>query len=198
MEIREPRALPDGLSVQKRLYFHWLRSAERLTALMSRVDYERPLNDKTEYSPQRIRQLNAIILGHELLTIRMRRIERYLGYKRKQSMEDAHSWLGPAKLIRGNVLKGDSEDAIAILLQKLCEPVKKRGRPPGTGDSESVAATALELLDSNPGYWTWSKIADRLLKCKTHTAHESDSECVNRLKQAVARLRDFLEELEAD
>jgi hypothetical protein len=190
--------LPEGLSTQQILWFHWLRSLERLRAL-ARVSEDRPpLNQDTPYSPERERKAIAIVLGFELLTARMHRIQSYLEPGKKRPVSDVLSALSAAQLIRANIHKGDSDEAIALFLGKWREPDKKRGRPKGSNDSESVALLALQLHDNNPKLWTWPKVADQLLKCKSHKVHSWDSDCTAKLKQAVTRLRAFLKELESD
>jgi len=188
--------LQKGLTVQQQLWFHWLRSAERLKLLLGSVSDGPPLNEHTPYSPERLRRAEAIVLGSDMLIARMQRIERYLGYERPKS--GPASALEAAKIIRRNMQRGDSDEAIALFLEKWREPSKKRGRPKGSSDSESVAVIALQLRDSNPKSWTWPKIADQLLNCKSHITHGWESDCTAKLKQSVTRLRAFLKELYSD
>lgn len=198
MESEKAIALLQGLSTQQYLWFHWLRSRERLRALASLSENRPPLNEHTKYSPELLRQANARVLGFELLFARMRRIEGYLGSGRQPSVTSNPSTLEAAKTIRANIEKGDSDEAIALFLEKWQGPNKKRGRPKGSNDSDSMAVLALQLRDSSPNLWTWPKITDRLLNCKTHRVHSWDSDCTTKLKQAVARLRAFLRELQSD
>jgi len=198
VETEHSSALPEGLSTQDLLWSHFLLSWERLRALAS-ISEDRPaLNQHTEYSPELVSQAYARALGFELLFSRMRRIQGYLDSRRKRPMSDALSALEFAKSIRANIQRGDSDEAIAFFLERWKSPEKRRGRPKVSSDSESLAVLALQLHDSNPKLWTWPKVADQLLNCKSHTPHEWDSECTARLKQAVARLRAFLKELQSD
>jgi hypothetical protein len=190
--------LPKGLSTQQLLWFHWLRSRERLKALLGTSENRPPLNQDTPYSLERERQANAIVLGNEFLTVRMRLIQSYLSPGQNQPVSDTLSAISAAQLIRTNIQRGDSDEAIALFLEEWKKPKKKRGRPKGSNDSESVAVLALQLHDSNPKLWTWPKVADQLLKCKSHNVHNWDSDCTAKLKQAVTRLRAFLKELQSD
>ena len=198
MESEHSCALPKGLSTQQLLWFHWLRSRERLTALAKVSEDRPPLNQDTPYSPERERQAKAVVLGFELLTARMRRIQSYLNYAQRRPASEALSALSAAKVLRENIQRGDSDEAIALFLDQWRKPDKKRGRPRGSNDFESVVVLALQLHDSNKKFWTWPKVADQLLNCKSHVAHKCDDECTARLKQAVTRLRAFLKEIEFD
>jgi hypothetical protein len=71
----------------------------------------------------------------------------------------------------------------------------KRGRPIGTIDNDGIPLLALVLYEWNPEVWTFPKLADSLLGCKTHKPHSSQSDCTDKLKKAVGRLRKFLREL---
>lgn len=198
MESEHSCALPKDLPKQQLLWFHWLRSRERLTALAEVSENCPPLNQDTPYSPERERQANAVVLGFELLTVRMRRIQSYLNYEQKRPVSEALSALSAAKLLRENIQRGDSDEAIALFLGKWRKPEKRRGRPKGTNYSDSVAVLALQLHDDNPRLWTWPKVADHVLKCKLHKVHDSDMTCTDSLRQAVTQLRKFLKELESD
>ena len=199
MEGERLRALTEGLTTQELLWFHWLRSRERLRALASMSDNRPPLTEDTKYSPELVRQANARAQSYQLLFARMRRIEGYLEQgQKKHSLPDSLSAMSAAELIRANIARGDSDEAIALLLKNWRKPARNPGRPIGSNDSESVVVLALQLHDSNPKQWTWPKVADRVLNCKLHTKHEWDSECTARLKQAVSRLQAFLKELQSD
>jgi hypothetical protein len=198
VESEHSCALPEGLSTQELLWFHWLRSRERLKTLGSHSENRPPLNQDTQYSPEREREANAVVLGYELLTARMRRIESYFSPSLQQPASDTLSALSAAQLIRTNIQRGDSDEAIALFLEQWKNPEKKRGRPKGSSDSHSVTVLALQLHYSNPTRWTWPKVADQLLNCKLHTAHDSESSCTVTLKQAVTQLKRFLKELQSD
>ena len=199
MEGKHPCALPEGLSAQELLWFHWCRSRERLRALASMAENRLPLNENTEYSPELVRQANARALGFQLLFARMRRIENYLEQGRmKRPLLGTLSALSAAELIRANVQRGDSDEAIALFLENWRKPARKPGRPTGSSDCESIAVLALQLHDSDPRRWTWPKVTDQVLNCKSHAVHDSDSECTAKLRQAVTRLRTFLKELQSD
>jgi hypothetical protein len=198
VEGEQAQCLSVDLPPQQLLWFHWLRSREFLRALASLSDDRPPLNERTEYSPELLHRAIARVQSFELLFARMRRIEGYLGGGRQPSVSASPSTLEAAKTIRANIERGDSDEAIALFLGEWREPNKKRGRPKGSNDSDSMAVLALQLHDSNPKFWTWPKVADRLLDCKSHKAHSWDSECTAKLKQAVSRLRTFLEELQSD
>jgi hypothetical protein len=133
-----------------------------------------------------------------MLTARMRRIQGYLAQTQNRPASEALSALNAAELIRESIRKGDSDEAIALFLEQWKKPATKRGRPRGSNHFESVVVLALQLHDSNTKVWTWPKVADQLLNCKSHSAHEWDSECTATLKQAVTRLRVFLIELQSD
>jgi hypothetical protein len=198
VESEHSCASTKGLSTQQLLWFHWLRSSERLTALAKVSKDRSPLNQDTPYSPERARQANAVVLGFELLTARMRRIQSYLNHGQKQPVSETLPALNAAKLLRENIQRGDSDEAIALFLGQWRKPAKMRGRPSGSSDFESVVVLALDLHDSDPKSWTWPKVADKLLNCKSHAAHKYDDECTAKLKQAVTRLRVFLKEIQSD
>jgi hypothetical protein len=71
----------------------------------------------------------------------------------------------------------------------------KRGRQAGTVDLDGHAVMALTLHGWDPKRWSYPKLADELLGCKRHKSHAADSDCVDKLKKAVARLRALLQEL---
>jgi hypothetical protein len=198
VESEHSCALPKDMPTQQLLWFYWLRSRERLTALAKVSEDRPPLNQYTPYSPERERQAKAVVLGFKLLTARMRRIQSYLNHGKKRPASEALSALSAAQVFRENIQRGDSDEANALFLEQWRKPAKKRGRPRGSSDFESVVVLALQLHDSNPKFWTWPKVADQLLNCKSHAAHKWDDACTARLKQAVTRLRAFLEEIEAD
>jgi len=198
VESEQSCALEEGLPTQQLLWFHWLRCRERLRALASSSENRPPLNQQTEFSAEQLRQAEAFLEGWELLTARMRRIENYLDSQRKRSASEALSTLELAKTIRANIQRGDTDEAIAFFLERWKTPEKKRGRPKGSNDPENVTVLALQLHESNPKLWTWPKIADQLLNCKLHVAHEADSNCAVNLRQAVSQLKKFLKEMQSD
>lgn len=188
----------EGLSIQEILWLHWRRSGERLKALADLADGRPPLNRHTEYSPELVHRANVRAEAFQLLFTRMRRIENYLDRGSRRPVTDSLSALSLAQLVRTNIQRGDSDQAIAILLERWKTPEKKRGRPAGSRDSDNLTVLALQLHNSNKKLWTWPKVADRLLNCKLHEKHEWDSTCTVRLRQAVTQLKRFLQELQAD
>ena len=90
MEGKRLCALTEGLSTQELLWFHWLRSRERLRALASMSDNRPPLTKNTKYPLELVRQANARAQSYQLLFARMRRIEGYLEQgQKKHSLPDS-------------------------------------------------------------------------------------------------------------
>jgi hypothetical protein len=94
--------------------------------------------------------------------------------------------------------EGASDEYIALYLEIYLLQGKGRGRPKATYDAEGYALQALELHDTNPKVWNWPKLADRLLNCKIHSRHSSESPCTGKIKKATERLRAFLKELQSE
>lgn len=140
-------------------------------------------------------ELEEILKEGNRHSVDLRRIASYLG----------HEWLPPkpttfhaAKQIRAMIENGDTDEKIALYLNIYLLQRKKRGRPSATYRNSEFALRALELHDSDPDKWTWPKIADALLSCKSHSHHVWDSSCTNRVKREAHRLRAFLEQLQTE
>ena len=128
--------------------------------------------------------------------------ERYLGHVPPKIEPDPKQLeeeliLRGVQLMRSAVSQGWTDERITTWLSSYFRSVTqaKRGRPARTVSSDGIALRALELHDFDPKGWTYPMLADVLLGCRKHKQHTADSECVDKLKKAVARLRAFLREI---
>jgi len=162
------------------------------------------LQTNPQFKEGGMRKAMRLVKEREHLTLLLLRIESYLGLDPKRP--DPESW-GPriaefakymdaVRCIRVMIQSGDSDETIIALLMLLI-PISdangKRGRPKGTIDHDESVLLAMELRDSDPKEFSWPKLADHFCNCKK--PHSADSVCVDKLKKAVKRLRDFLQEL---
>ena len=135
-----------------------------------------------------------------MLMERLRRIEGYLGHAPRKinpkTLEDAKC-LEAVRWIRAATRENWPEERIASWLSNYLRSHArtKRGRQAGTVDIDGHEVMALTLHGWDPKLWSYPKLADELLGCKRHKSHTADSDCVDKLKKAVARLRTFLQEL---
>jgi hypothetical protein len=172
---------------------------ERLKELDDEAIHLRTLKKPDDDAPW-FRRLNRNAEDTLELVRQMRRAMRYLCLKPKlkeSKTQDDAMWLGAAEWVRAYVERGDSDDQIATLLKDRFEtsPPRKRGRPSGTSDPGSHVMLAFRLREAKTAYWSYPKLADHLCECKCRRPHTADSPCVDKLKKAVKRLRDFLQEL---
>lgn len=187
-------------SAQRFLYVYWLAATEWLkqSAEKSTVPQLPPLRDDglIEWA----HSAEDHIAKSEILIERIRRIEGYLGHAPRKIdpkiLEDAKC-LESVRWIRAAVQEGWPDEKIASWLSSYLRPSTKgkRGRLAGTVDYDGHALLALVLYDWNRKLWSYPKLTDELLGCKSHQQHTADTDCVGRLKKAVARLRAFLQEL---
>ena len=141
-------------------------------------------------------------LGRILL--RIERIEHYLGRKprsRDADADESTDWALKARWVRGMIQRGASNEDLACYLEsplRRDSTARRRGRPSGTMNNDGLALQALEIYNSNPEFWTWPKLADRVFAdCKAHSKHKADDSCTVKLRQAATRLRAFIRELES-
>ncbi len=153
-----------------------------------------------------MRKALRLVKEREHLTQLLRRIECYLGFEPKQldrenigpGLAELEKYTDAVRCIRVLIQSGESEETIIALLMLLVpssDANGKRGRPKGTIDHDESVLLAMEYRNSDPREFSWPKLADMLLNCKIHNSHTSESECVDRLRKAVRRLRLFLREL---
>jgi hypothetical protein len=153
-----------------------------------------------------MRKALRLVKEREHLTQLLRRIECYLGFEPKQldpenigpGLAELEKYTDAVRCIRVLIQSGESEETIIALLMLLVPSSNangKCGRPKGTIDHDESVLSAMELRDSDPKEFSWPKLADELLDCKVHNPHTSESECVDKLKKAVKRLRVFLQKL---
>lgn len=187
-------------SAQRFLYVYWLAATEWLkqSAEESATPHLPPLTG--EDLPKWVQSAGGLIAKREMLMEQVRRIEGYLGHAPRKIdpkiLEDAKC-LEAVRWIRAAFQYGWSDERIAAWLSSYLRPSTKakRGRPAGTVDLGRTAVMALTLHEWNPKLWSYPKLADELLGCKSHKRHTVDSDCVDKLKKAVKRLREFLNDL---
>lgn len=185
-------------SAHRFLYVYWLAATEWLkrSGEESTIPQLPPLIG--EGFPEWARSTEDTIAKHKMLMERLRRIEGYLGHGPRQinpkTLEDAKC-LEATRWIRAATREGWPEEQIASWLSNYLRPPSKLGRPAGTVDLDGHAVMALTLHGWDRKLWSYPKLADELLGCKGHKPHTADSDCVDKLKKAVARLRTFLQEL---
>lgn len=125
----------------------------------------------------------------------LRKVAGYLGLE-----WGARTPFETAKLIRGALLGDYSWDkqiaADDLRASGGTRRKRGRGRPPGSTSADVSALQAFALRESDPKRWSWPKLADELLHCKAHKAHQWDSSCTVKLKMRVWKLRAFLKELQ--
>lgn len=185
-------------SAQRFLYLCWVLSTEwlkRQAAELENPDIPPRNNvDIPEWACKTQGHINKIKRQMEQL----RRVESYLGHKPKEIdpriIEDVKC-LAASKWIRAAAQYGYSDEENAAWLKNfLTQSTKgKRGRIAGTVDSDGHALLALVLYEWEPKAWSFPKLADHF--CNKHKPHTADSDCVDKLKKAVKRLRAFLQEL---
>jgi hypothetical protein len=167
-----------------------------LNALIQQSSSAGHLAERVSELPERISELEGQVREGNRHSDHLRRIASYLGFDWKPTPPTP---LHAAKQVRGMVQRGWGDEQIALYLDiYLLRSKGRRGRPRATYDAESFALRALELHDSDPKAWTWPRIADRLLDCKSHKEHVWDSDCTLKLKKAAQRLRTFLAELQSE
>ncbi|MGA3263769.1 MAG: hypothetical protein ABSC47_06960 [Terracidiphilus sp.] len=196
--LTEALSMPE--SAHRFLYVYWLAA----TKWLKRSDEESTIPQLPpligEGIPEWVRSSEETIAKREMLIERLRRIEGYLGHAPRKinpkTLEDAKC-LEAVKWIRATTREGWPEERIASWLSNYLWPRAraKRGRQAGTVDLDGHAVMALTLHGRDPKLWSYPKLADQLLGCKRHKQHTADSDCVDKLKKAVARLRTFLQEL---
>ncbi len=187
-------------AAQRFLYVYWLAATEWLkrSAEESAAPHLPPPTG--EDLPKWVQGAEGLIAKREMLMERLRRIEGYLGHAPRKInpkiLEDAKC-LEVVRWSRAALQGGWSDEGIASWLSSYLMPSakSKRGRPAGTVDLDRHAVMALTLREWDPKLWSYPKLADELLGCKSHKRHTADSSCVDKLKKAVARLRAFLQEL---
>jgi hypothetical protein len=178
---------------------------DEVKTLVENRDSIESMNRQFKSVPEYIRNIQEHLDKSNWLTTEIRRVEGYLGKEHTtqkptpQMIEDSRC-IATARCVRVFIQSGESDKSVAVFLKDSFSSAspktkQKRGRPIGSLDCDGYAVNALELRDSHPRYWTWPKLADELMGCKSHTAHTCDSECTARLKKSVARLHKYLEEL---
>lgn len=187
-------------SVHRSLYVYWLAATEWLKRSTEESKNPQVPPRTAEGFPEWLRGTEDTITKREMLVERLRRIEGYLGHApRKIDMkilQDSKS-LHAVKWIGAAFQEGWSDEWIAGWLSSYLSPgtKAKRGRPVGTVDLDGHAVMALTLHELDPKIWSFPKLADKLLGCNHRKPHTADSDCVDRLKKSVARLRAFLRAL---
>jgi hypothetical protein len=187
-------------SAHRSLYVYWLAATEWLkrSGEESTIPQLPPLIG--ERFPDWVRSTEDTIAKREMLMERLRRIEGYLGHAPRKInpkiLEDVKC-LEAVRWIRAATREGWPEESIASWLSNYLWSMTKakRGRQAGTVDLDGHAVMALTLHGWDPKRWSYPKLADELLGCKRHKSHAADSDCVDKLKKAVARLRALLQEL---
>jgi hypothetical protein len=187
-------------SAHRFLYVYWLAATEWLkrSGEESTIPQLPPLIN--EGFPDWVRSTEDTIAKREMLMERLRRIEGYLGHAPRninlKTLEGVKC-LEAVRWIRAATREGWPEERIASWLSHYLWPRTraKRGRQAGTVDLDGHAVMALTLHGWNRKLWSYPRLADELLGCKRHKPHTADSDCVDKLKKAVARLRAFLQEL---
>jgi len=187
-------------SAHRCLYVYWLAATEWLKRSLeeSTIPQLPPLIG--EGFPEWVRSTEDTIAKREMLMERLRRIEGYLGHAPRKinpkTLEDAKC-LGAVRWVHAAARDGWPEERIASWLSNYLWPRTraKRGRQAGTVDLDRHAVMALTLHEWDRKLWSYPKLADELLGCKRHKSHAADSDCVDKLKKAAARLRTFLQEL---
>lgn len=180
------------------LIVYWLAAVERLGTLNEEASHEHPASNKFEDVCAWMRPAKKRIEESEELIGQLRRIESYLGHTPRKIdpniLADA-KYLTAAREIRAQ--SGDSDEGIASFLKNYLGTNSKRtrGRPVNTFDFDNHAMLAFVLRRKDRRAWSYPKLADALLGCKSHKAHAHDTDCTVRLKKAVERLRKFLREL---
>ena len=183
-------------SVRQLLEKHWHRL--NLEELL-RLSKTSPLDNRhTEYSPERMRELDENLESVRLHVSRCRRIASYLGHELPEYEWKSLSALGAARLIDTFIQNSESYETIALFMEMWRKPAPKLGRPTGAIIPDGLALRALELHESDPKRWTWPKVADELLNCKVHATHNWESDCTDRLKKAVSRLQAFAKKLQSE
>ncbi len=188
------------ISAQKYLFMHWVLRMEALNRLAENSEVNEPPDRKSESIAEWMRKAQKYIDESNRLLLQIKRIQSYLGRNPKSidpKIVETANWIATARWARALIQNGESDEAVARFLKNSAEG-QKRGRPSGAMNCDGQALRALVLHDSNPKWWTWPKLADRVLGCKVHTKHTSDSNCTAKLKQAVTGLRKFLRELESE
>lgn len=182
-------------SARQLLEKHWHRlNLEELLRLSKLT----PLTHRhTEYSPECMRELDENLDAVNLHVSRCRRIASYLGQAVEELEWKPLSARGAARQIEAFIQNGENHETIARFLERWRNPPIKKGRGVGSIDHDGIALRALELHESDPKKWRWPKVADELLNCKRHVEHVWDSDCTERLKQAVVRLQTFIRELQS-
>jgi len=195
MKSKNRRTTLQAGSVRPLLEKHWHRLNLEELLRLSKIT---ALNNRhTEYSPECMRELDEDLEALNHHVSRCRRISSYLGQEVKEYEWKQLSARGAARQIEAFIQNGENFETIARFLEKWRSPPTKQGRPAGSINHDGIALLAFELHESDPKKWTWPKVADELLNCKSHVEHVWDSECTVRLKKAVTRLQEFVQELQA-
>jgi hypothetical protein len=182
-------------SARQLLEKHWHRLNLEELLRLSKIT---PLNNRhKEYSPECMYELDENLEAVNLHVSRCRRIASYLGQDVEEYEWKPLSARGAAKQIEAFIQNGEDSETIARFLERWRNPPAKKGRPTGSVEQDGIALRALELHESDPKRWPWHKVADELLNCKAHPKHYEYSSCTANLRQHVARLREFLRELQS-
>jgi len=136
---------------------------------------------------------------HEVVR-QMRRAMHYLRLTPKlneSQTRDAAKWLEAAEWNRTLIERGYPDELIAMSLKDRFDArtTRKSGRPAGSSDPDTPAMLAFRLRELAPADWSYPRLADHLFDCKCQRPHTANSECVDKLKKAVKRLHNFLQEL---
>jgi hypothetical protein len=157
-----------------------------------------PLREKHSVGDLPFRQKRQEILRQtDQYVSQCRRILGYLGAGDRPNDWNQLSATAVVQQVVCSLENGDSYETIARFLNEWRTASRKQGRPSGSSVGDGIALRALELRESGPDKWSWSKIADELLECKLHKVHSWDDECTARLKVAVKALQSFVQELQA-
>ncbi len=190
------KSMPE--SAQRFLYLYWVLATEWINrqAAESVNPVPPPRNGKD--IPEWMRKAQVYINKTECQIEQFRRVESYLGRKPQkidQKKSEDVNCLTAARWIRAAAQDDYSDEENAAWLRNfLTHSTKgKVGRRAGTVDSDGHALLALVLYELEPKVWSYPKLADHF--CKSHKKHTADSDCVDKLKKAVRRLRAFLKEL---
>ena len=151
-----------------------------------------PLDEQAKYFPLHLSKIEESQLDHKEHLEVIRQIASYLGLPWKIT----RSPLLAAKTVREMVRKGQSDEEIALYLEKyLLQSLDPPGRPKAATEGPLVLR-ALELYESDRKRWTWPKVTDEVYDCKGHK-HDNSHPCTEKLKQSVGRLRRFLKMLQS-
>jgi len=187
-------------SAQRFLYVYWLLGTEWLKRREEESAVPHIPSRSIGSLPELVHEAEKQVANFKEVTERLRRVELYLGHVRSKNNPktlDGAKWLVAARWIRAAAQAGYSDEENAEWLGNFfaSRSEETRGRKAGTVDSSGHALLALVLYELAPKVWSFPRLADHFCKTSQHKPHTADSDCVDKLKKAVKRLRDFLQEL---